>query len=98
MTNSNITAFAKFYSPFHDKKLGYVAHGELTYTLVPFQNGWGNVNKNLPLFLCLFIKNRVAFDDTFKTEVGVKFPKIDHFQKLRFYCEDECTGQFSLPG
>jgi hypothetical protein len=34
---------------------------------------------------------------TFKTKFGVKFPKIDNFQKLRFYCEDECTGQFSLP-
>jgi hypothetical protein len=32
-------------------------HGELIHTLIPFQDGWGNVNKNLPLFFSLLLRN-----------------------------------------
>jgi hypothetical protein len=33
------------------------AHGELTHTLVLLGDGWGNINKYLPLFGSLLIRN-----------------------------------------
>jgi hypothetical protein len=35
-------------------------HGELTHTLVSLGDGWGNINKNLPLFLSLLIRISIS--------------------------------------
>ena len=37
--------------------LNPLAHGDLTHSLVPLGDGWGNINKNLSLFLSFLIDN-----------------------------------------
>jgi hypothetical protein len=67
-------------------------------SLPSFEDGWGNVNKNMPLFLSflLEIEWRVGYNNTFETKFGVKILKLDKVPILGFLLQGQWEGQSTL--